>query len=312
VSETWEAEGAQFAVAFDAAGLVPVVAQDGATGEVLLLAWMNAEALARTLAEEVLVFWSRSRHTLWRKGERSGNTLRLHELRVNCEGNSLLALVALEGAAACHAGFRSCYFRRLDPTAEGGFTTHVVAARQFDPAAVYGGDAPAAPDADDADDAALERDAPALYAAYERLRGAPPDAASATARLLHQPDADATAAHALARAREELDELRGVLAGTHRHHGDARDVILEAGQVGYWAMVAAVALGAPYAAWQPHQAWLAGWHGAAVPGQDDAGDPLGAAAIALAAASALCRAAGVHPARVVAADLAAMRARHGE
>jgi phosphoribosyl-AMP cyclohydrolase len=312
VSETRGAEGAPFAVAFDAAGLVPVVAQEGATGAVLLLAWMNAEALARTLAEGVLVFWSRSRQTLWRKGERSGNTLRLRELRVNCEGNSLLALVELEGAAACHEGYRSCYYRRLDPTTEGAFTTRIIAARQLDPATVNGAHAPAATDADDAADAALERNARALYAAYERLRDGPAVAESATARLLQQPDGAATAAHALARAREELAELRGVLAGTHRHHGDARDVILEAGQVGYWAAVAAVALGAPYAAWQPHRAWLAGWRGAGAPSEDSEGNPLGAAAAALTAAGALCHAAAVHPARVVAADLAAMRARHGE
>ncbi|HEV2235320.1 MAG TPA: hypothetical protein VGR57_01555, partial [Ktedonobacterales bacterium] len=99
-----------------------------------------------------------------------------------------------------------------------------------------------------------------------------------------------------------------VLAGTHRHHGDARDVILEAGQVGYWATVAAIARRAPYAAWQPHHAWLAGWHGGPVPG---IGASLAACAAALTAAGTLCRAAGVHPARVVAADLAAMRAKHG-
>ncbi|HEV2239200.1 MAG TPA: phosphoribosyl-AMP cyclohydrolase, partial [Ktedonobacterales bacterium] len=203
-TEAQGATGAPFTVTFDDAGLVPVVAQEGATGAVLLLAWMNAEALARTLAEGALVFWSRSRQTLWRKGERSGNTLRLRELRVNCEGNSLLALVELEGAAACHEGYRSCYYRRLDRTPDGAFTARIIAARQFDPAAVYGADAA------DGNDAALERDARALYAAYERLRDGPPHVASATARLLQAPDVAATAAHALARAGEELAELRGV------------------------------------------------------------------------------------------------------
>jgi phosphoribosyl-AMP cyclohydrolase len=310
VSAELTADGAPFAVVFDAAGLVPVVAQEGASGAVLMLAYMNAEALARTLAEGVLVFWSRSRQTLWRKGERSGNTLRLLELRVNCEGNSLLALVALEGAAACHEGYRSCYYRRLDPAADGAFTTQIIAARQLDPAAVYGSAAPSDHNAGDADgdDAALERDARALYAAYERLRDSPSDAASATARLLRQPDASATAAHALARAREELEELRGVLAGTHRHHGDARDVLLEAGQVGYWATVSAVALHAPYAVWQPHGAWLAGWQSSPAP---EVSAPLAACAATLTEAGMLCRAAGVHPVRVVAADLAAMRAKHG-
>jgi hypothetical protein len=160
----------------------------------------------------------------------------------------------------------------------------------------------------DADDTALERDARALYAAYERLRDGTPDAASATARLLRAPDVEATAVRALVRAREELAELRGVLDGTHRHHGDERDVILEAGQVSYWATVAAAARRAPYDAWQPHRAWLAGWHDTPAP---DVGAPLAASAAALTAAGTLCRAAGIHPARMIAADLAAMRAKHG-
>jgi phosphoribosyl-AMP cyclohydrolase len=139
VSEDRAGAGLPFAVAFDDAGLVSVVAQEGDTGAVLLLAWMNAEALARTLEEGMLVFWSRSRQTLWRKGEHSGNTLRLRELRVNCEGNSLLALVELQGTAACHEGYRSCYYRRLDPADGGAFTAQIIAERQFDPEVVYGG-----------------------------------------------------------------------------------------------------------------------------------------------------------------------------
>jgi phosphoribosyl-AMP cyclohydrolase len=294
-------------VTFDAGGLVPVVAQEETTGEVLLLAYMNAEALRRTLAEGVLVLWSRSRGQLWRKGEQSGHVLRVRELRVNCEGNSLLARVALEGPGACHDGYRSCYYRRLVAREDGTLAGEVSEERAFDPAAVYGDGSVTPPPTE-----ALERDCRALYAAYKRLRDAGDTSASATARLLRAPDRAATVRRALDRAREELDELRGVLAGTHRHAGGDADVVLEAGQVGYWTTVAAVALGLPYDGWTPHAAWLAGWDGAAA---DVAGTGSGAAAACgalLAEAGQLCRQADVHPARVVAADLAAMRAKHGD
>ncbi len=289
------AEGEPLTLRFDAQGLVPVVAQDAATHDVLLLAYMNAEALAATLATGELTLWSRSRRALWRKGETSGHTLRIRGLRVNCEGNSLLALVELTGPGACHEGYRGCYYRALSGDVAQTLTAHIVEPRAFDPAEVYQA----------ASDAALERDARALYAAYERLRDEPPPPGSRTAALLHAEDAQAASQQAIARAVEEMDELRGVLAGVHRHHGDERDVLLEASQVGYWAMVAAVALRLPYDAWQPHRAWLAGWRGAEV---DATSQPLGALLIA---AGVLCRAAGVHPARAIAADLAAMREKHG-
>lgn len=303
-------------VRFDAQGLIPVVAQEETTGEVLLLAYMNAEALRLTLDEGMLVLWSRSRGTLWRKGEQSGNTLRLSEVRLNCEGNSLLARVRLEGAAACHEGYRTCYFRRLDTTrgvatTSGDFEAVFVEPRVFDPADVYGNhaDAPIA-----SDDAALERDARLLYTAYERLRDAPENPDSGTSRRLHEPDAAAMAEQSLARACEELDELRGVLGGTHRHHGGVADVILEAGQVEYWALLAAVGLGYTYDEWQPHRAWRSGWQSRAS-GVDDISHAAGTAilercASLLAVASALCREARVEPSQVVAADLAAMRARY--
>ena len=307
-----------FAVTFDANGLVPVVAQEMATGDVLLLAYMNAEALERTLDEGILVLWSRSRAALWRKGETSGQVLRVRELRVNCEGNSLLARVELAGLGACHEGYRSCYFRRLARAEDGALTATVTETRVFDPAQVYGAASPAAgtPTADasasdEASETSLERDARALYAAYERLRDDDLTATSATSRLLHAPDRAATSAHALTRAAQELEELRGALAGTHRHHGDERDILLEAGQVGYWASLAAIAAGQPYDAWQPHRVWLAGWRGlvAALP-QSPPDATLRACASLLIEAGALCQAARVHPARVVASDLAAMRSRH--
>lgn len=308
-------------VRFDAQGLIPVVAQDMANGDVLLLAYMNAEALRLTLAEGRLVLWSRSRGTLWRKGEQSGNTLHVSELRLNCEGNSLLARVRLDGTAACHEGYRTCYYRRLDAaaaafaaTGSDGFVATVVEQRVFDPAEVYG-DLSATPIA--ADDAALERDLRALYAAYEWLRDGEERLASGTTRRLHAPDAAAMAEQSLSRGREELAELRGVLAGTHRHQGGAADVVLEASQVEYWALLAAVGAGNTYDEWQPHLAWRSDWYGAPT-------DPVDASlqaanrtllqrcAALLVATGALCRAAGVHPAQVVAADLAAMRARYPE
>lgn len=301
-------------IRFDPQGLIPVVAQEETTGEVLLLAYMNAEALRLTLAERVLVLWSRSRGKLWRKGEQSGNTLRLSELRLNCEGNSLLARVQLEGVAACHEGYRTCYFRRLDAagvsaTAADGFVAALIEPRVLDPAEIYGVPFAAG------EDAALERDLRLLYVAYERLRDAAERPESGTSCRLHAPDATAMAEQSLARGREELEELRGVLAGTHRHTGGTTDVILEAGQVEYWALLAAVGLGHRYDEWQPHLAWHSRRQAptiSAADATDHAADVgvLERCASLLANAGGLCYAAKVHPAQIVAADLAAMRARY--
>jgi phosphoribosyl-AMP cyclohydrolase len=94
------------------AGLVPVVVQDVENGEVLMLAWANREALQRTLAEGRMVYWSRSRQELWRKGDTSGHVQHWEELRVDCDADVVLARVHQEGAA-CHTGERSCFFRAL-------------------------------------------------------------------------------------------------------------------------------------------------------------------------------------------------------
>lgn len=99
-------------IRFDAAGLVAVVAQQHDTGEVLMLAWMNREALVETLASGRVTYWSRSRGRLWRKGESSGHTQRLVEMRLDCDGDALLALVEQTGPA-CHTNRRSCFFRAL-------------------------------------------------------------------------------------------------------------------------------------------------------------------------------------------------------
>ena len=93
-------------------GLIPVIAQEADTGEVLMLAWMNAEALELTLASGEVVYWSRSRQALWRKGATSGNTQALVGARLDCDGDTLLLQVKQHGAGACHTGRRTCFFYR--------------------------------------------------------------------------------------------------------------------------------------------------------------------------------------------------------
>jgi phosphoribosyl-AMP cyclohydrolase len=102
------------AIAFDAEGLVPVVAQQFDTGEVLMLAWMDRAAVAETLAGGRMCYYSRSRRALWRKGETSGQVQRLVELRLDCDGDALLALVDQHGVA-CHTGRRACFYRAARP-----------------------------------------------------------------------------------------------------------------------------------------------------------------------------------------------------
>jgi phosphoribosyl-AMP cyclohydrolase len=121
------------ALRFDADGLVPVIAQQHDTGEVLMLAWMNADALRETLATGRLCYWSRSRRRLWRKGETSGQVQRLVELRLDCDGDALLALVDQQGVA-CHTGRRSCFYRALRER-----ELAEIAAPQVPPEELYGG-----------------------------------------------------------------------------------------------------------------------------------------------------------------------------
>ena len=99
---------------FDRDGLVVAIAADAATGEVLMVAHMNREALARTIATGEAWFWSRSREKLWRKGEESGNTLAVADLRVDCDQDAILLKVAIAGdGVACHQGYRSCFYRSV-------------------------------------------------------------------------------------------------------------------------------------------------------------------------------------------------------
>jgi phosphoribosyl-AMP cyclohydrolase len=98
---------------YDERGLIPAVVQDEATGDVLMVAWMNEEGVRRTLEEGRTVFWSRSRGELWRKGDTSGNVQHVREVRYDCDADTLLVRVHADGPA-CHTGQRSCFYRRLE------------------------------------------------------------------------------------------------------------------------------------------------------------------------------------------------------
>lgn len=125
-------EAALDAIKFGNDGLIPAIAQQYDTGEVLMLAWMNREAVRTTLAEGQACYWSRSRGRLWRKGETSGQVQRLHELRLDCDGDALLLLVDQTGVA-CHTGRRNCFFRALR-----GETLTTIAEPAIAPAVLYG------------------------------------------------------------------------------------------------------------------------------------------------------------------------------
>ncbi len=94
-------------------GLVPAIAQDWQTGEVLMLAWMNLEALQLSLSEQRAIYWSRSREALWRKGEESGHVQQLKELRIDCDADTVLMKVEQIGGIACHTGRRHCFFQKI-------------------------------------------------------------------------------------------------------------------------------------------------------------------------------------------------------
>lgn len=119
---------------FSKSDLIPVIAQDHVTGEVLMLAYMNFEAWQETLVTGRVVYYSRSRKKLWRKGEESGNVQEVKEIYFDCDADTILVKVNQIGGAACHEGFKSCFFRRLHP--QDGLI-EVIGERIFDPAVVY-------------------------------------------------------------------------------------------------------------------------------------------------------------------------------
>lgn len=133
-------EGSELTPRFDAAGLVTAVVTDAADGMVLMLAHMNAEALRLTIDTGLAHYWSRSRNQLWKKGETSGNMQMVEEIRLDCDQDAVLLKVRVTGHdATCHTGRRSCFYRRVETTADGD--ARLVADGEppkFDPAEVYG------------------------------------------------------------------------------------------------------------------------------------------------------------------------------
>ena len=228
---------------FDREGLIPAVIQDDVTSEVLMVAFMNQDAFDLTRETGYTHFYSRSRNALWRKGEQSGHTQEVRAIYVNCEENSLLIRVTQHGGAACHTGYRSCYYRRLLP--DGSYET--IAERVFDPEMVYGEDARLA--------ALLEKTMRQLYGVYIYLRDHDLSEESNTSRLLqeHSP------AYLAARLADELEELAAVQIGEHVHSDRQLDTILEGSQVGYWLMLLAATYKLQYAEFQPHKAILQGY-----------------------------------------------------
>jgi phosphoribosyl-AMP cyclohydrolase len=116
-----------------AAGLVPAIIQDHHTGEVLMLGFMNDASLAQTRAQGEVVFFSRSRNKLWKKGESSGHVLKVREVLVDCDADALLVKVEAVGPGVCHEGYRSCFFRSLTPSGE----LKIMSERTFDPEQIY-------------------------------------------------------------------------------------------------------------------------------------------------------------------------------
>src|SRR5438105_785709 len=247
---------------FDRQGLLPAVIQDDATGEVLMVAFMNEEALSLTRETGYTHFFSRSRNTIWRKGEQSGNVQEVRDIFVNCEETSLLIKVVQHGDAACHTGYRSCYFRRLLP--DDGY--EFVAERVFDPDIVYGsmraksqgGEAfPIAIDyLSTNEQQKLESELRQLYGVYQYLRDNDMSEESNTSRLLQE----RSHSYLVARLADELQELFDVQSGEHIHAGREDDTILEASQVGYWLMLLAATINLRYDDFMPHASILSGYY----------------------------------------------------
>ena len=244
---------------FDPQGLMPVVIQDENSGQVLMVASMNAEALRLTRETGYTHLFSRSRNRLWRKGEESGHVQEVRGIYVNCEENSLLLQVIQHGPGACHTGHRGCYYRRLldDDSYE------EVEEAVFDPEQVYRQSQPAptavaAPGVvplSEQERAELETNMRKLFSAYIYLRDHDLSEESNTSRLLQEPSVEYLAG----RLGDELQELGDVQTGAHVHTGKHDDTILEASQVGYWLMLLAAARNIKYDEVKPHEAILTGY-----------------------------------------------------
>jgi phosphoribosyl-AMP cyclohydrolase len=207
-------------VKFDGDGLIPVVIQDDSTGDVLMLAYMNEDALAQTRETGRTHFWSRSRQSLWRKGETSGHEQIVKSIHVNCYENSLLVRVDQIGAC-CHTGFPTCFYREL--TADNELIE--TESRRFDPDSVYG-------------DRALA-DLETWLGAYRWLADHDLAGVSGTSRHLHESSVPVLSA----RVADELRELAGVVSGDHVHEDQTTDALLEGSQVMYWIAITAIRAG---------------------------------------------------------------------
>jgi phosphoribosyl-AMP cyclohydrolase len=121
-------------VKYDASGLIPAIAQDDASGDVLMMAWMNRESLEETVRTKRAVYYSRSRQKLWRKGEESGNVQEVHSIHLDCDADVLLLRIRQIGDAACHTGHRTCFYREVNAEGNGYMEKNDII---FDPKAVY-------------------------------------------------------------------------------------------------------------------------------------------------------------------------------
>lgn len=252
-------------ITFDRQGLIPAVIVDDVTGTVLMVAFMNEEALQRTRESGQTHFFSRSRNTIWHKGEQSGNIQEVRDIFINCEENSLLIRVKQHGGAACHEGYGNCYYRRLLP--DDSYET--VAERVFDPSVVYHQPAtavvqPGSPVDSDGQGGSimepelaqqLENELRQLYGVYIYLRDHDLSEQSNTSRLLH----DKSHTYLASRLADELQELAEVQTGEHVHSGRQPDTILEGSQVGYWLFLLASTNEIPYNTFAPHTSLLEGY-----------------------------------------------------
>lgn len=290
-------------IVFGPDGLVPAVITNTVSGDVLMIGFMNEEALQRTRDTGYVHFWSRSRQALWKKGETSGHVQEVEQISVNCELNSLLIEVRQAGAV-CHDGYPTCFYRNLEP--DNTLTT--VRDRWFDPADVYGSSG-----------TGLATSTRRWWGAYESLRDNDWESISGTSRLLRDRNDRITS-----RIGDELKELAGALDGTHRHVDPASDVVLEGGQVCYWIALRCIregltwmqvrpdrALDAPSSVGEGATASLAGL----IRREADfwlSGSSLDIAALAhgsLAMVAAACSVVGVVPSSLIMADLNEMRTR---
>jgi phosphoribosyl-AMP cyclohydrolase len=223
---------ASLPITFPIDGLIPAVIQDATSGAVLMVGFMNDQALAQTRETGFVHFWSRSRQKLWKKGESSGHVQAVRDIYINCEENSLLIEVDQRGAV-CHDGYPTCYYRRLE--ADNALQT--VRERWFDPLDVYGNNEGTA--------GLTTR----WWGAYEYLRDTDLSGISGTSRALNDRENPVTG-----RIADELRELAGVLNGTHIHSNQRGDTMLEAGQVCYWTAVESIRAGLTWEDVRPDRA----------------------------------------------------------